>query len=417
MSEQDGFETTKYTLTELSAGELKALIDGFPGGDDADYAFFAALLDEYASRPESPQIAAEGAKQRCMDRLGLTESTKTARSLPRRPIRIAAAVVVAVLLLAGSALAIGHRTGFFRSVFGVSAAVEAPADTTPVDVPPGEYAYTEPNGMTHVGILPGYQLVDVDEAEADRLLGPYVKELNDVYTVGDYTVTILGYIEDETGSYRVYYSIENPGGLDDIELFENNGRMMIRYGEGLRVLIGSRLAFADMERSTETTLYACAPGVVMPWEGKGVNIFIDNGSGASQESVVVTSDMLVPTVTLENEAVRVQISPMGVKLLSLLPPEKVMDELIDGQEMLAGFTVRDFSILLDDGTEFVVRRGSDVNNTTYGVGSSEVENSVTLCFNRLIDPEAVTGVTVDGVTIASEHPESPSADAHSSPHA
>ena len=41
-----------------------------------------------------------------------------------------------------------------------------------------------------------------------------------------------------------------------------------------------------------------------------------------------------------------------------------------------------------------------VDNTTYKFSGGDVEASESFCFNRLIDPEAVTGVVVDGVVIS-----------------
>lgn len=390
MSEQNSFETTEYTLKDLSAEELKALIDQFPGGDDADYAFLAALLDEYASRPESPQVDAESAKVRCMDSLGLLPDKAKHHSSPHRPIRIAIAAAAAVAVLAGSALAIGLHTDFFRNIFGVSSAVETPVTTEPVTVAPSEYSYIDREKDEVISYtLPGYQLVEIDEAEADRLLGPYVTELNDVYTYGDYTLTILGYIEDEAGTYRVYYSIENPNGLDNINLYEYNGRMYIDYPDGaeLRVLADSSWVTVDTERSTETKVFACVPGVVLPWVEHGAELRLyDNADKI--ETITVTSDKIAPVVVLENADYRVYVSAMGAKVLALNQPEGLGFQLDEN-----------FSISLNDGTEFVVYQSGVMDNTTYKSSGGDVEDSESFCFNRLIDPAAETGVVVDGATI------------------
>lgn len=392
MSEQNSLETIEYKLEDLSAEELKALIDQFPGGDDADYAFLAALLDEYASRPESPQVDAESAKARCMDSLGLS-SDKTNRSSTHRPIRIAVAAVAAAVLLAGSALAIGLYADFFRNIFGVSSVVETPAATEPITVTPSEYSYIDKEKDEVISYtLPGYQLVEVDEAEADRLLGPYVEELNDVYTYGDYTLTILGYIEDEAGAYRVYYSIENPNGLDNINLYEYNGHMYIDYPDEaeLRVLAGSSWVAVDTERSTETKVFACAPSVVLPWVEHGADLSLYDKVDKI-ETITVTSDKIAPVVVLENADYRVYVSAMGAKVLALNQPEGLGFQLDDN-----------FSISLNDGTEFVVYQSGIMDNTTYKSSGGDVEDSESFCFNRLIDPERIVSITIDGEVISSD---------------
>ena len=396
MTKHNSYETSEYTLPDLSAEELKVLIDNFPDGDDEEYGFLTALLDEYSRRPESPQVDTDAAKQRCMESLGLTEKAKRSPWLPRRSIRIAAVAVAAVILLAGSTLAIGLHTSFFRNIFGLSASGQ-----TVEQVPSSEWSYTDPSGMVYTKILPAYQLTEMDETQADDLLGPYVKTLDQIFTVGDYTVALLNYIEDEAGTYRIYYSVENPNGLENIESHEINGRVLISYAEaGPRVLIGPQLVYADIERSTETKIYLCAPGVIMPWMTDGIPVHIDSGSGTDEQTNLVMADALVPTITLENEEIRVSVSPMGAKILSLIHLEKIPVTTQENLEIFPGYSVGEFVILLDDGTEFVVCQGSNINNSICTVGRGDDENSITYCFDRLIDPESVVSVTVDGTVIS-----------------
>lgn len=385
---------TQYSLKDLSAKELKALIDQFPGGDDADYAFFAALLDEYASRPESPQVNADGAKKRCMEGLGLAAEQVPPRSLSRRPIQIAIIAAAAAIVLAGSALAIGRHMDFFRNIFGVSSVVDAPTAAESLTVEPSEHSYSDEDTEEVIShTLPGYQLVEVDEAEADRLLGAYVKEMIDAHTYGNYTVTILGYIEDEAGTYRLYYSIENPNGLDNIDIYEYNGRtyMDYRIGSDLQVMTSGSWVAVDTRKSTETKIYACAPGTVWPFLAHGAEIQVyDYGGFNALETITETADKLVPAVVLKNEDYCVYVSPMGAKVSSLHRPEGF------------GFSVKDLSILMNDDTEFVVYQKDVIDNTTYISFGGEVENSASFCFNRLIDPETIRGVTVDEVFIPAD---------------
>lgn len=388
MSEQKRLETTQYTLKELSGAELKTLIDGFRGSSDEDYAFLVALMDEYALRPESPQVDVKNAKQRCMDALGLSEQNKKARRVSR-PLHMAIAAAAAVFVLAGGVMAIGLHSDFFRNIFGFRSNLE---DNLTAES--STYTYTDnKSGDTISYSLPGYQLVEVDEGKANRLLGAYVQELNESYTFGEYTLTILGYIEDELGSYRLYYCLENPNGLDNIELYEYNGRRCLDYqaDADLRVQIGGTWSFVDSERSTENRVYVCVPGVVVPYLDNGVKLEIFSNA-VIINTIRIAPKTTVPATVLEDEDYRVSLSPMGAKVFSLHQQEGI------------GFSLSELVIHLSTGEEFTVYQKDITDNTVYTSSGGDVEDSQTFCFNRLIDPDTVSSLVIDGKTVSVEKP-------------
>jgi hypothetical protein len=308
--------------------------------------------------------------------------------------RTALLILAAALALSGTALAVTGHGGFYDLFFGTRAVGQEEEAV----VQEG-YDYTFPDeekGVTVSVHMPGYELVAMDEEEADRLLGAYVQDRNDSYTVDGYTVTILGYIQDEAGSYRLYYSIENPNGLENIAYYDDRGYTGVGAADaqGFRVMPDGSTAYADTARSTDTKVYVCVPGTVHVWS-EGADLAIIPAGYPEQEAtyITVTSDNLVPALSEEGGNYQVSLSPMAIRVAQKTAYENNI-----------GFQLRSLSITMADGTVYVVE-GEDLNNTSYrccvvdenGHNTAQVD-----CFNRLIDPAQVVSVTVQGIEDESE---------------
>jgi hypothetical protein len=303
-------------------------------------------------------------------------------------------ILAAALALSGTALAVTGPGRFYDLFFGTQAVTQDAADT--VTVQPYDYTIYDAEKDTVIPLqLPGYELVAVDEAEADRLLGPYVQERNDSYTMDGYTVTILGYIQDEAGTYRLYYSIENPDGLDNISYYDYNGYTLVDPADwsGFRAVTGGNMAYADTARSTDTKVYICVPGTVAIWT-TGADLTICSADQDREISLTVESDNLVPAVTAQGGNYTVMLSPMGLNVTQNTPYEY--------DNMIIGFELRYAAITFADGTEYVVldEDTDNLDNTSYrcgGVNAQGNNQNELACFNRLIDPAQVVSVTVRDV--------------------
>jgi hypothetical protein len=308
----------------------------------------------------------------------------------RRTGKTALLILAAALALSGTALAVTGPGRFYDLFFGTQAVTQDAADT--VTVQPYDYTIYDAEKDTVIPLqLPGYELVAVDEAEADRLLGPYVQERNDSYTMDGYTVTILGYIQDEAGTYRLYYSIENPDGLDNISYYDYNGYTLVDPADwsGFRAVTGGNMAYADTARSTDTKVYICVPGTVHIWT-TAAELTICSADQDSEISLTVESDNLVPAVTAQGGNYTVMLSPMGLNVTQNTP-----------YEYNIGFQLRYAAITFADGTEYVVldKDTDNLDNTSYRCASANAQghqNDLS-CFNRLIDPAQAVSVTVRGV--------------------
>ena len=361
---------------------------------------------------------------------GLQEPRETSRSHRRtarktgRTLLIAAAVAS---LLSVTALAAGlDRLGFFDTLFGTGA-VAKQEQITPTPAPPepktasdgtvsqAAYEYTWKDGWNIItSVMPGYERAPVDEELAEKLIGPYIRELNESFslpntggtgeyanrenTFGDITVTLLSYVQDEANTGYLYFSVENPEGLT-LETWEKRGytvageHYMNFLGGIVRVQAACRDFLVDTENSTDTKVYV---GVPIAYVGEHLNSLTVGDAyqevGGFQEEYTLQADRLVPARTAEGQYVTAAISPMGASL-------KKTAALNGGPVMVDA--LGNFSITMTDGSEYLVLRDDDysadaVDNTTYLCGmNNELEN---MCFNRIIDPDQIASVTVTVMT-------------------
>ena len=309
---------------------------------------------------------------------------KTRKTMKKGLTALIAAVLV--LALCGAGYAVVNHLDFYNAFFGTGA-VEG--DTM---VEAHEFSYEDEDKGTITYTVPGYELVDVDEEAAERLLGAYMTGMGQRYTAEDgTTMTILNYIEDEAGSYRLYYAIENPEGLENVEYYDVNGYTDVSGDWGFRVSAVGSMSYTNKEQNTETAVYVCIPGVVASWEKNGVEVSIipDGAEPMDKETLVAKAAEKVPAVTAEGGNYDVAVSPMGIRV--------AQKEAYPGN---IGFQAHYVSITMKDGSEYLVLEKDVTDNSVYsrctlddlGRGTVHV-----FCFNRLIDPAEVASVTVRGV--------------------
>lgn len=361
---------------------------------------------------------------------GLEEAPKTSRSHHRkarkagRTLLIAAAVAS---LLSVTALAAGlDRAGFFDTLFGTGAVADR-AEVTPTPAPPersvaadgtvtqAAYEYTWKDGWNIItSVMPGYERAPVDQDLADRLIGPYIQELNQTYklpntggtgeyanrenTFGDITVTLLSYVQDEADTGYLYFSVENPDGLK-LQTWEKRGytvageHYMSFLGGTVNVLAACRDYLVDTENSTPTKVYV---GVPLAYVGEHMDTLTVGDSyqevGGFKEEYTLKADRLVPARTAEGQYVTATVSPMGARL-------KKAAAMSGGPVMVDA--LGSFTITMTDGSEYLVLRDDNysadaVDNTTYLCGMDN--KSENMCFNRIIDPDQIASVTVTVIT-------------------
>lgn len=138
----------------------------------------------------------------------IRRDAKTSKKRGKKHTSMAAAVALAVLLISGTTVGaayISAHTDLLGNVFGQQSRTTKEAYDTVVDNGKGGTTVT----------MPSREYVAVDEAQAEKLVEPYVEDLNITRKIGDYTLTIINNISDGNAGV-LSLKLENPNGRPDI---------------------------------------------------------------------------------------------------------------------------------------------------------------------------------------------------------
>lgn len=257
---------------------------------------------------------------------------------------------------------------------------------------------------------PRREVVSTDPAQARALVGDCLPETGYQWQIEDYTLTVEGYLLDEqTGTAKFYYTIEHPGGFGEGAVDWEHGLLnwdkikpTVTFKTKSAVSdgwdsFGGRV-YVDTARSTEEKLcivdsganfegWKAADGFTVAFHIQG-DVHTINGNTIRDDPELETELELpglksLPAVTLTGPATGkpVLLSAIGLKLDC-----EDMDE------------VGKITVEFADGTQYVVQDSAkDLDNSDYGLGSgSRPEMTLRMVFNRLVDVDQVSAVTVDG---------------------
>ena len=258
-----------------------------------------------------------------------------------------------------------------------------------------------------------------DPATTERLVGQYLSKLDAEMTVEGNTYKMGTFLVDDTGTGILTFSVENPNGFEygDMgygETFIENVRANVYYGRseptrGDRdgAMSADTKLYVDESASTDTCLQVIAYFI----SGKGFSYAKDStfyfsvSDGAYQyHSIAIQTQTRVPvkTFTADNGEI-VLLSPLGMTAIDTI-----------GHEV--EWLIRENIIQFKDGSTFVVKsREQNLRNwvVSYGTGNPEsgynmameielgatdigAEEYNSYQFNRLVDVDEVTSITLDG---------------------
>lgn len=151
----------------------------------------------------------------------IKRDTKTSKKRGRKHTSMAAAAALAVILISGTtagAAYISAHTDLLGNVFGQQSRMTKEAYDTVVDNGKGGTTVT----------MPSREYVAVDEAQAEKLVEPYVEDLNITRKIGDYTLTIINNISDGNAGV-LSLKLENPNGIKAIHADEGTNEAKGAY--------------------------------------------------------------------------------------------------------------------------------------------------------------------------------------------
>lgn len=377
------------------------------------------LKKALAQEIEIPDQVEERIKQACAQ-VKPAPHTVRRSCRPLRTVLVAAAVIAALSISAAAVYAVNHGPAF-QAFFGN----EGRSSTEYTEM------YDE-YGNFYVASM-NEERVPVDEEQAEALVGEYLSDTGWVWQVGEYTVTVENYLLDEnTGTAKVYYSLYRPGGVEGIIWGENGA--VGWDGSGIKPLQFSTLvdeewswlggggkgSYVDLERSTADTLYIMEAMInTETWSAQdGLQIeFQDmwlNEGGELDMRLVETMELpgvkslnAVTVLDQETGETVAVFSSIGIKVRA--EAVDMIDEIVltyaDGSQYVvlddtAHVENYDYA-LWSRGLELEAPRSGGLEVGPEVLPAQEIgPRYLHCCFNRLVDPEQVVSVTVNGATYA-----------------
>lgn len=238
--------------------------------------------------------------------------------------------------------------------------------------------------------LPDMVREHTDADTVARLVGDYLYDVEGTLTAGDYTLTLDSFLMDEQGMGVLTCRLENPNGI----AYQDEGYGKIGLPVGLMLWQDAEKkshmdaeVYLDQAQSTDTCLQLVVYFGSFRVYHTGEPVYLSLNEikeNAVWQMLEIQPQAYVPTVTLSADGHAVTVSALGMTV-----ENPVADEL----------TVRELVLHFADGTDYAVEseRLHQMNRlVSYWQGDGTGFPAVCAVFNRLVDIEGITSVTMEG---------------------
>lgn len=344
----------------------------------------------------------------------IRRDTKTSKKRGRKHTSMAAAVALAVILISGTtagAAYISAHTDLLGNVFGQQSRTTKEAYDTVVDNGKGGTTVT----------MPSREYVAVDEAQAEKLVEPYVEDLNITRKIGDYTLTIINNISDGNAGV-LSLKLENPNGIKAIHADEGTNeakgayftqdRDFYFYLEGADESLVADKMTIDSKKSSDTCYYLYSSYVCsakntdlkfhLEQYGKPVSELKDNDMATQKEDIALGIGKMPLTSAVNPENNKEQFAYSAISLSLNLANGFGLDDEIqkeDGQTFVDPYYLKKLVLKYKDGSEYTVL-DENMDNTNYVCGEMENGDTIKIVFNRMVDWSQVETLVVNDVEIS-----------------
>ena len=320
-------------------------------------------------------------------------------------------VIVTVLVL-GTAMAVAIHTDFFKRVFG---------NETRENVTEHTEVYDNGKGGTYEYLYPAREYVAADPDLAEELIGSQMMSDPVTVQIGDYTLTVLNAVRDENAMV-MEMTLECPAGVKGLNYDkltnEDKGAWFADDAEYYFGVDGAaEMMYVDMQNSTDTCLriyyYCVFFEKLADGESPVLTAATVSSEAGSDEKVFEPQEIVIPANNAVSAArfaaedgSRIELAPFSLRVCPLSETGSAVipeQEPENGSEPVIVLTQMDpdglsnLVIEMKDGETFTVLGGGRLDNTMYmcgGLGESFLDTSMVL--NRLIDPEAVKEIRING---------------------
>lgn len=243
-------------------------------------------------------------------------------------------------------------------------------------------------------VSPDMERIPVDPAEAEKLVGAYVYDVDGVLTVGENTLTFQNFLIDETGCGTIMWILENPNGV----IYRDSGYGGI-YFPHENPLLEPELRHYGADGTRKSGVYLFNTLLSRNEEGTRLELVSHFGTAAEYQ----TGDSFAWEVNVEGSrnAKRIHITPVECIPAKTMTAAEEMQLRITNQSI----TINEYSndrvidrliVHFKDGTQYCVCDGVEKIRNTPGTfvrkTATDQDDGTTLLFNRLIDTDQVASV-------------------------
>lgn len=320
--------------------------------------------------------------------------------------------VIAAVLVLGTAVAVAIHTDFFNRVFG---------NETRENVTEHLETFDNGKGGTYEYLYPAREYVATDPDLAEKLIGGQVMGDPIAVQIGDHTLTVLNAVRDENAMV-MEMTLECPTGVRGLNYDrltnEDKGAWFADDAEYFfGVDMAAEMMYVDMQNSTENCLriyyYCVFFEKLADGESPVLTAATVSGEAGSEEKVFEPQEIVIPA----NKAVstarfaaedgsKVELAPFSLRVCPNPGTDSPAIQMPESEEEDAPAIVlsqmdpgslSDLVIEMKNGETFTVLGGGKLDNTMYmcgGLGESFQDTSMVL--NRLVDPEMVKSIRING---------------------
>ena len=380
--------------------------------DQFDISQFDISIGEFDAPGEAHEFSERYKKTR--------ERNKQKYLYSRPQWRKIASVAAAVALLIATPFAVNAATDgeLFERIWGILGKKDVEAHQEPV--------YEAEKDSSYYIAYPARNYAELDPETAKALIGDCVEELSLSQEVDGTTITLLSAVRDDHSAV-VALTLEKEGGVDILNYsqldneskgawFSDNSTFLFSIGNGGNL-------YVDLDKSTDDKLY-CYDYVPLNTFGNGSlrmeivqypctlgerDALLAEAYGSERaqavESGTKTTELRIPC---ENRLGSTAFTNAGGGRIEMSPISMNIDMNtglgLTAEQAYDPYSAYKICITFSDGSTYTVIEheypevydcGEYIDNTSYSCGSTD--NHYLLIFNRLVNPEDVISVTVNGV--------------------
>ena len=328
------------------------------------------------------------------------------RSFSRRSsFPVAATAAVAGLVLPVFVFAAVMHEDFFQNVFGdsVRKSIEAHTET-----------YDNGEGGQYSVTYPLREIIPVDADAAEALIGDAVYEGPLSVTIDDHVLTVNSAVRDEN-AIVLEFTITCDSGVRVFDVDESSNEAKgpnLVEDAAFRFYVDDTAAmiYLDTKQADGCSLHGYYYGLYVfdgPLADGEIPVLkvyrsIDPAHGLWEKEplqVEIPASKAVAMTTFTSETGGVlELSPFSLQL-DLARGLDLYDYAVNDPANL-----KTLSIEYTDGSVYqVLDKGGNIENTSYICGGGKENSSLSMIFNRLIDPSDITKVIVNGIEYTEGH--------------